>query len=60
MMKYIMTVIATTVIIVGSGEYDVQRGKRRTAKAIYAAIHKTGVKVGKRYIAASVTIEKSI
>ena len=60
MMKYIMTIIATTVIIVGSGEYDVQRGKRRTVKAIYAAIHKTGVKVGKRYITASVTIEKSI
>ena len=60
MIKYIMTAIAITVIVVGSGEYDIQRGKRRTVVAIYAALHKTGVKVGKRYITASVTIEKTI
>ena len=60
MIKYVMTMVAVSVIIVGSGEFDVQRGKRRTVKAIYAAIHKTGVKVGKRYITASVTVEKLI
>ena len=60
MIKYFMTAIAMMVIIVGSGEFDMQRGKRRTVVAIYAAIHKTGVKRGKRYVTASTTIEKSI
>ena len=60
MMKYIMTVIAMTVIIVGSGEYDVQRGKRRTVTAIYAVINKTSVKRGNRYVNASESVGKLI
>ena len=60
MVKYLMTVIALMVIIVGSGEFDVQRGKRRTVKALHAVINKTGVKKGDRYIAPVTVISKLI
>ena len=60
MVKYVITMIALMVIVVGSGEFDVQRGKRRTVKAIYAVINKTGVKRGDRYIATVTVISKLI
>ena len=60
MVKYSMTVIALMVIIVGSGDFDVHRGKRRTVKAIHAVINKTGVKRGNRYVNVSELVGKLI
>ena len=60
MVKYVMTTIALMVIVVGSGEFDVQRGKRRTVKVIHAVINKTGVKRDDIYIAPVTVISKLI